>query len=207
MSEQGHSHVAQFGWATLGLSLFAVFEFAAGFISHNPAMVADAGHNLSDSVLTGAGGVVEFITGRAKSHTARCTVPKLVGVGVCLLTIVLVGIFTFAEAGRMTSLLNPWLIVPVGLASFLLNRFYSQRLHHEHNRHARAWSKHLEVDAYLSLALIPGGLLTYWTGSVGWNIAAAFGIFGFAAWHNGKEAIGTIRSVHRQANHEPDHSH
>lgn len=202
MSEPSHSHVAQFTWATLGLLSFSAIEFAIGLLTHNPAMVADASHNLSDGVLTGLGAVVEVITSRAKSHAVSCVVPKVVGATVCILTIVFVGVFVATEASKLDPLLNPWLIVPVGLASFALNNFFGNQLHHEHNRHARAWSKHLKSDAWLSLGLIPGGLLTYRTGLVGFNIAAAILIWLFVAWHNGIEAVGTIRTLHREQQHE-----
>lgn len=201
------SFTARFGRAAILLFAFGVVEAVLGsLVAHNPAMVADAGHNLSDSaLLVVVFMLIEAVASRyAWSHLISCTGRRMTGMAACAITIGLIAVFTFTEASQNQHHLNPWLALPVGLASFVLNSRLGKGLESHDNANAHGSSIHLKVDAWMSIALIPGAFGAYWLHASWPNLIAAVVILAGATWHNGGEIWEMGRNIHRQENHAGD---
>ena len=204
MTESNESFTAQFGLASLYLTLFGTGEALLGSLFvHNPALVADAGHNLADSLVVLFFLGIEVLADRAVGHWWNCTLRRLAGIAALAFTVAAIGYFVYGESGQQQSRLGPLLVMPIGLAGFLLNFWLSKRLRSGTNANAQGNSNHLRVDAFLSLTLVLSSPAAYFVHSNWPNVWGAIVILVVVAIHNVGEIWELAQGFHRAHNHIP----
>lgn len=208
MPTSTESFTARFGRAALFLLAFGILELiAGGFLTHSPALVADAGHNLADSGMVVLFMGIEVIASRASSHMLSCTSRRIAGIAALAITIVLIAWFVYAEAGQSQSELGPWLVVILGLAGFGLNYWLSRGLKSQTNANAQSNSNHLFVDAFISLTLVASAPVAYLADQSWPYVASAVVILVVVAIHNGIEIWELAQTIHRAENHAEGDEH
>ncbi len=172
----GHSHApASFGAAfAIGIVLntaFVVIEAAYGLLSGSMALVADAGHNLSDvlslviawgaSVMTARPASARFTYG----YKSSSILAALVNAGLLLVAIGAILIETLrrfavpAEVEGMTMIVVAGIGVLINTATALL--FMRGR---KHDLNIRGAFLHMAADALVSVGVVVAGLLILLTG-------------------------------------------
>lgn len=196
----GHDHAAhgghaprEFGRAFLiGIVLntaFVVVEALFGFLSGSVALVADAGHNLSDvlslALAWGAAAAAKRpasarFTYGYKSATILAALANVV------LLLAAVGAILFETIGRMTepSPVQGETMVAVAAVGIVINTatallFFRGR---QDDLNIRGAYLHMAADALVSLGVVVAGLLIVWTGQRWIDPAASLAIVAVIAW-------------------------
>lgn len=171
-----HHHPAQnYGWAfAIGVSLnllFVVVEAAFGFWSNSLALLADAGHNLSDvlGLLLAWGGYALAKVAPSPNRTygwRGSTILAALFNG--LLLLIAIGGIAWEAIGRLA---NPSpvaapIVIVVALIGVVINSLtamlFMRGRHHDLN--IRGAYLHMAADALLSLGVVVAGILIVWTG-------------------------------------------
>ena len=171
----GHSHGGDFTKAfALGIALnvaIVLLEAIFGFMSGSMALIADAGHNLSDGL-----GLVVGMAGAmmAKSSPSRRFTYGLKKASILaaltnsLLLLIAVGAIASESIHRLIlgSLTEPRTMIWVGAAAILLNGatallFAGGR---RSDINVRAAFQHMAADAAVSAAVVFAGFIILWTG-------------------------------------------
>ena len=170
-----HHHAAPDDWRyAVGLLLnlgFVVIEFGYGLISRSTALIADAGHNLSDVLGLGLAGGAAWLARRAATRKRTYGYRKatvLAALGNAILLVFACGAIAI-EAGRRllepTEVASTTVMVVAGIG-FVINigtalLFMSSR---EHDLNARGAWLHMIADAAVSLGVVVAGGLILFTG-------------------------------------------
>ncbi|EKD38953.1 MAG: hypothetical protein ACD_75C00552G0001 [uncultured bacterium] len=177
--DHGHSHAATnfnraFAIGTILNLIFVVIEASYGLLSHSLALIADAGHNLSDVMtLLLAWGAMALAN---RSATARHTFgfkkgTILVSLGSALFLCMAIAIIIWEAVGRlhtpvpvqgMTISVVAAIGVAINTATALL--FMAGR---KNDLNIRGAFLHMAADAAVSAGVVVSGLLIVFTG---WNI-------------------------------------
>jgi len=201
----GHSHApASYGRAfAVGIvlnSVFVVIEAAYGFWSGSMALVADAGHNLSDVLaLVIAWGASVMA---AKPASARFTygfksssiLAALANAGLLLVAIGAIAIETFhrffepAEVQGRTMIVIAGIGIVINTATALL--FMGGR---KHDLNIRGAFLHMAADALVSLGVVIAGVLILYTGAQWIDPATSLVIVAVIAWGTWGLARDSIR--------------
>lgn len=172
----GHSHApADYGQAfAIGIALnlaFVVAETVFGFIANSMALLADAGHNLSDVlglVVAWAGAIMAKRDASPRFTYGFKKAPILAALANSLFLLVAVGAIG-AEAVRRLFHPSPTeggtVIIVAGLG-ILINGatalLFARGRHHDIN--VRGAYLHMAADAAVSAAVVFAGLVIVWTG-------------------------------------------
>lgn len=165
-----------------GLVAFALLEITLGSHIHNPVVVADGGHNLTDAAAVGLGLVLVFFLYLAPLNRLKRIkqLETLLAIVICLSTIGLVGWLALQQILHQPNhprhLLEATLI---GLASFGLNRVLAWWLQRLSNSLLCSIGTHLYGDSLISLGIVVASGLTALVASPRWNVMAAFVVLGF----------------------------
>ena len=178
----GHHHgpVDTGDWRyAIGLAVnlaFVVVEFTAGLIAGSTALLADAGHNLSDVLgLAMAGGAAWLARrsahgeagGRRTYGLGKATV--LAALGNALLLIFACGAIAFEAVRRFAepASVESWTIMIVAGIGFVINLGTAMLfMNSQHDLNARGAYLHMLADAGVSLGVVVAGgviLLTGWS--------------------------------------------
>ena len=186
----------------LGVTLnaaFVIVEGAYGVSSHSVALVADAGHNLSDvlGLLLAWGAAVLARRRPTRTHTyglRRTSI--LAALGNAVLLLVAVGGIVWEAIGRLRSPapVEGWTVVIVAAIGVVVNGasalFFLRGRDDDAN--VRGAFLHLAADAAVSLGVVASGLLLAKTG---WALVdplvslAVSGIVLFSTWGLLREAL------------------
>ena len=177
--DHGHSHgpppADQRGRAFLIAVLlnvgFTIAEFVAGLVSGSMALIADAGHNLSDvlSLLLAWGASVlaakpasERYTYGFKSSTILAAIANAALLWVALGAILVESIRRFVDPAPVEGM-TMIVVAAIGIAinAFSAMLFARGR---EHDLNVRAAFLHLMADAAVSAGVVIAGLAILWTG-------------------------------------------
>lgn len=190
----GHSHApASFGAAfAIGIVLNTAFvgiEAAYGLLSGSMALVADAGHNLSDvlslviawgaSVMTARPASARFTYG----YKSSSILAALVNAGLLLVAIGAILIETLrrfavpAEVEGMTMIVVAGIGVLINTATALL--FMRGR---KHDLNIRGAFMHMAADALVSVGVVAAGLLILLTGKTWIDPVTSLVIVAVIAW-------------------------
>ncbi|ATX81957.1 cobalt-zinc-cadmium efflux system protein [Mariprofundus ferrinatatus] len=183
----GHSHHHHLDMA-LGLTaLFAVVEFAGGWISNSLALLADAVHMSSDVVALGLAAFAGRLAMRP-AHSgmtygygrARVLAAQANGVALWFLS----GWIVWEAFGR---LIDPpevrgWIVIAVGFAGLVVNLVILKWLHGEHDINTRAAYWHVLGDALGSVAAIVAGFVIFFSGWMPIDPILSFLVAGILAW-------------------------
>ncbi|MES2835668.1 MAG: cation diffusion facilitator family transporter [Pseudomonadota bacterium] len=173
----GHSHApADTGdWRyALGLTVNLVFvaiEFGAGVFSNSTALMADAGHNLSDVLGLAMAGGAAWLARRASSTRKTYGYGKatvLAALFNALLLIFACGAIAFEAVRRFAepSQVQPGLIMVVAAIGFVINLgtalLFIRARHNDLN--ARGAWLHMMADAAVSIGVVVAGGVIWLTG-------------------------------------------
>jgi cobalt-zinc-cadmium efflux system protein len=167
---QGANINRAFIWG-IGLNLaFVVAEFTAGFIIHSLALMADAGHNLSD-VASLALSLLAFRLAKVKSKTSytygyrKSTI--LISLFNAMLLLVVVGGIGYEAVRRFS---EPYEVqgVPIAIVAgigILVNSFTAYLFFKDKDRdlNVKGAYLHLAADALVSLGTVIAGILIIYT--------------------------------------------
>ena len=170
-----HHHAAPDDWRyAVGLIAnlaFVIIEFTYGVISQSTALIADAGHNLSDVLGLGLAGGAAWLARRAATRRRTYGYRKatvLAALGNAVLLIFACGAIAI-EAGRRlfdpTEVASTTVMIVAGIG-FVINLgtallFLSSR---KHDLNARGAWLHMIADAAVSLGVVVAGGLMLLTG-------------------------------------------
>ena len=172
-----HDHPTDFGWAFafgIGLNLaFVTIEAAYGFIAGSMALLADAGHNLSDVLgLILAWGGAALVKRRA-NHRFSYGLKKssiLAAFLNALLLMIAIGAI-IAEAIRRLSYPEPTdggVVIAVASIGIFINGItawlFARGRHHDINIRGAFW--HMVADAAVSAGVVVAGILIQRTGAM-----------------------------------------
>ena len=173
----GHHHAsADTGdWRyALGLIVNLVFvavEFTAGFLSNSTALMADAGHNLSDVLGLAMAGGAAWLARRAGSADKTYGYGKatvLAALGNALLLIFACGAIAIEAARRFAepAPIGSTTIMVIAAVGIVIN-FGTAMLFmkDQHDLNARGAYLHMMADAVVSLGVVIAGALIWWTGA------------------------------------------
>ncbi|MBI1402681.1 MAG: cation diffusion facilitator family transporter [Porphyrobacter sp.] len=189
----GHSHApADFGRAFLiGIVLNTVFvalEAGAGFIYGSVALVADAGHNLSDVLALALAWVASIAARRPPSGRFTYGYKSstiLAALANALLLAIAIGAILFETIHRMTTPQEPQgmamvIVAGIGIAINTLTAMLFVRGQSDLN--VRGAFLHMAADALVSLGVVVAGGLILWTGLAWIDAAVSLAIVAVIAW-------------------------
>ena len=175
MAGHSHHHNDNFSRAfAVGIALnvaFVLIETAYGFYANSIALIADAGHNLSDVlglIVAWAGGMMARATPSPRFTYGLKKASILSALINSLLLLIAVGAIG-AEAVRR--LFHPSstdgkvviIVAAVGIAVNGITAFLFSR-GHQHDINIRGAFLHMMADALVSVAVVAAGLVILWTG-------------------------------------------
>ena len=150
---------------------FVIAEFSAGIISGSTALMADAGHNLSDVLGLALAGGAAWLARRAASGTRTYGYRKgtvLAALGNAILLLVACGWIGWEAVER---LINPqpvasgWIIAVAGIGFFINLATALLFLKDQHkDLNVRGAYLHMMADAAVSLGVVAAGIAILFTG-------------------------------------------
>lgn len=150
---------------------FVVIEFGYGLISQSTALIADAGHNLSDVLGLGLAGGAAWLARRAATRRRTYGYRKatvLAALGNAILLVFACGAIAI-EAGRRlfepTEVASTTVMVVAGIGFFInLGTALLFMANRKHDLNARGAWLHMIADAAVSLGVVVAGGLMLVTG-------------------------------------------
>ena len=189
----GHSHApADFGRAFLiGIILntgFVIVEAAYGWISGSMALIADAGHNLSDvlALMLAWGASVAA----KKAPTDRFTygyksstiLAALANAGLLLVAIGAILYETLHRMAQPAEVQGETMAIVAGIGIFINAGTAALFLRGQHDINIRGAFLHMAADALVSLGVVIAGLAILWTGATWIDPAVSLLIVLVIAW-------------------------
>jgi cobalt-zinc-cadmium efflux system protein len=178
-----------FGIAVALNTLFVIAEFAAGMVSGSMALIADAGHNLSDVLSLVLAWVASILSARApsarftyglKSSSILAALANAALLWVAIGGILVETVRRFADpapvGGGMIIAVAAIGIAVNGASALLFAKGSKSDLN------VRAAFVHLLADAAVSAAVVVAGLLITWTGAVWIDPIASLLVTTVIAW-------------------------
>ena len=186
----------------IGIALngaFVLIEAAAGILGHSMALLADAGHNLSDVLALAMAGAAAWLAKRPSGPRRTYGFGKATVLAALANAVILVfacGFIAREAIGRLTSPTEPasGLMIGVALSGVLVNGltallFFRGR---EHDLNVRSAFLHMAADAAISAGVAVAGGLIILTGRAWIDPAASLVILVvilFSSWEVLKEAF------------------
>ena len=161
--EHAHHHL---NMALALTALFAIVEFAGGWISNSLALLADAVHMSSDVVALGIAAFAGRLAMRPADHgmtygygRARVLAAQANGVALWFLS----GWIVWEAVGRLFEPpeVQGWIVIAVGFVGLLVNLIILKWLHGAHDINTRAAYWHVIGDALGSVAAIVSGIVIF----------------------------------------------
>ena len=172
----GHHHHAppedwRYAVGLIANLAFVVIEFGYGLISQSTALIADAGHNLSDVLGLGLAGGAAWLARRAATQRRTYGYRKatvLAALGNAILLVFACGAIAI-EAGRRlfepTEVASTTVMVVAGIGFFInLGTALLFMANRQHDLNARGAWLHMIADAAVSLGVVVAGGLMLVTG-------------------------------------------
>lgn len=201
--DHGHHHVDPTKKAFLiGIALnlgFTIIEFAYGFISNSVALMADAGHNLSDVL----GLVIAYIASRLviKKASSRFTfglkgstiISALFNASLLFVAIGMILVEAIHRINSQAVIQTNTMMIVAGIG--IVINFATAMMFHTHahdDLNAKGAYLHLLGDAAVSLGVVIAGFIISKTGLVIIDpiLSIAISIFiGYGTWNLFKEAL------------------
>ena len=159
----------------IGIALnlaFVVLEIGAGLVSDSTALLADAGHNLSDVMGLALAGGAAWLAARAGNARrtygyGKATILAALANAVLLVTVcILIGWEAVRRFGEPQPV-DSGLVMGVAAAGIAVNLGTALmfRKGREHDVNLRGAYLHMAADAAVSLGVVVAGALIWWTGA------------------------------------------
>lgn len=205
-AHHAHAHGADpgriFGLAVVLNVVFVAIEFAAGLWADSLALLADAGHNLSDVLaLVLAWGAAALArrtpTGRYTFGLRSTTI--LAAFANAMLLLVASGAIAWEAIARLRDAaeVNAPVVIAVAAAGVVLNTLtaalFVRRRHEDLN--ARSAFLHMAGDALVSLAVVVSGVLVLWSGRAWIDPAASLVVVAVilaGTWQLARESLQLV---------------
>lgn len=174
----GHHHSVapedwRYGVGLVANLIFVIIEFGYGVVADSTALIADAGHNLSDVLGLGLAGGAAWLARRAASSKRTYGYRKatvLAALGNAILLVFACGAIAIEASRRLaepTEVASTTVMVVAGIG-FVINLgtallFLTSR---KHDLNARGAWLHMIADAAVSIGVVIAGALILFTG---WN--------------------------------------
>jgi cobalt-zinc-cadmium efflux system protein len=162
----GHNHQAALRWALVATALFMVVEAVVGLTSGSLALVADAGHMLSDSGALALALAAQVLANRAASHEATYGYRRaeVLAAFVNGIVLALISLLIAKEAIERFMTPTPMQTTPVMICAalgLLVNLAVANRLHASGggNLNVRAALLHVMADAVGSVGVLVSAVL------------------------------------------------
>jgi len=171
-------------WLT---ALFAVVELVGGFMANSLALLADAGHMVSDVAALGLAMLARNIAGRPAHRQmtygygrAKVLAAQVNGLMLWFLS----GWIVWEAAGRLANppVVRGGLVLWVAAIGLLINLIIIRWLHGSHDINTRAAYWHVLGDALGSVAAIVAGMVILLTGWMPIDPILSFFVAGILAW-------------------------
>jgi len=172
----GHHHHAppedwRYGVGLIANLVFVIIEFGYGVASSSTALIADAGHNLSDVLGLGLAGGAAWLARRAATRKRTYGYRKatvLAALGNAILLVFACGAIAIEASRRLiepTEVASTTVMIVAGIG-FVINLgtallFLSSR---KHDLNARGAWLHMIADAAVSIGVVIAGALILFTG-------------------------------------------
>ena len=202
MADHHHGTEVTGGALRLALALtvaILVVETAAGLISHSLALLADAGHILTDVVSLGLAWFA-VVQARRPADTRRTYGYHRVGILAALLngvTLILIVVLVAIEAVRRLGHPEPvagGIVIVSALVAIAVNSFIALRLHDSgESLNTRAALLHVLGDLAASVGVVVAGVVIVLTGYLAADAVISLGIAALIA-------VGAVRLVRETAN-------
>ncbi len=169
--DHGHADARPFGVALVINFLFVLVETAAGFAANSTALLADAGHNLSDVLGLALAGGAAWLSTRKSSSRRTYGYGKagvLAALGNALLLVTASGAIGWEAVRRFADpqAVAPGIVMAAAAAGILVNGgtalLFARSSKNDIN--ARGAYLHLLADAAVSAGVILAGALIWFTG-------------------------------------------
>jgi cobalt-zinc-cadmium efflux system protein len=156
--------------ATINIA-YVIIEATFGFLSNSLSLLADAGHNFSDVLvlLLAWGANILASTKPSKNHTygyRRATILAALVSGVTL--IITMALIAIESIQRLNSLIEPDSLTIIVVASIgVVVNFITAALfvtHKDDDLNVKGAFLHMIVDGLVSVAVVIGGIVIYFTG-------------------------------------------
>ncbi|HVY04186.1 MAG TPA: cation diffusion facilitator family transporter [Caulobacterales bacterium] len=187
-----HHHAPIGGRYSIAIALniaFVAIETLAGFWANSTALLADAGHNVSDVLGLAMAGAGAWLSGRAPTSRRTYGFGKagvLAALGNVLLLVGACGAIGWEAARRLAQPepILPGVVTIVAGAGVLVNGatallFFRRRMN---DVNARGAFLHMAADAGVSAAVILAGLAIYWTGALWIDPAMSLAVCAVILW-------------------------
>jgi len=189
----GHAHApADFGSAFLiGIVLNTVFvaiEATYGWISGSMALIADAGHNLSDvlALLLAWGASVAAkrpASGRFTYGLKSSTIlAALANAGLLLIAIGAILYETLHRMAQPAAVQGETMAIVAGIGILINAGTAAMFMRGQHDINIRGAFLHMAADALVSLGVVVAGLLIIWTGAAWIDPTVSLVIVAVIAW-------------------------
>ena len=189
----GHAHApADFGRAFLiGIVLntaFVAIEATYGWISGSMALIADAGHNLSDvlALLLAWGASVAAkrpASGRFTYGLKSSTIlAALANAGLLLVAIGAILYETLHRMAEPAEVQGETMAIVAGIGILINAGTAAMFMRGQHDINIRGAFLHMAADALVSLGVVVAGLLIIWTGAAWIDPAVSLVIVAVIAW-------------------------
>jgi len=185
-NHHGHSH-HHLDMALALTALFAVVEFAGGWISNSLALLADAVHMSSDVVALGVAAFAGRLAMRPAHDgmtygygRARVLAAQANGVALWFLS----GWIVWEAFGRLVEPpeVQGLIVIAVGLVGLVVNLVILKWLHGAHDINTRAAYWHVLGDTLGSVAAIVAGVVIIFSGWMPIDPILSFLVAGILAW-------------------------
>ncbi len=206
-AHHGHSHNhvhssvkgGAFGWGILLNSVFIVVEWVYGMIAHSTALLADAGHNLSDVLsLAFAWGAIWLAGRKPKGKFTygfrRTTILASLVNALLIFVAVFVIAFEAIEKLKHPSPVSGKTIMIVAGIGIIINGLTALlfRRGQKNDLNVKGAYLHMLADALVSVSVVISGLIIMYTNAVWLDPVISFLIIvaiGFGTWNLFKESI------------------
>jgi cobalt-zinc-cadmium efflux system protein len=181
----------------IGLNLaFVVLEFGAGIVAGSTALLADAGHNLSDVLGLALAGGAAWLAARGASARRTYGFGKatiLAALSNAVLLVLACGAIAWEAVRRIgePAEVRPGLVMAVAAAGIVVNLGTALlfRRGREHDVNLRGAYLHMAADAAVSLGVVVAGLLIWLTGAAWIDAAVSLVIVAVILW----STLGLLR--------------
>ncbi|HLI85911.1 MAG TPA: cation diffusion facilitator family transporter [Bryobacteraceae bacterium] len=160
-------------WSAVATALFVVVEAAAGWRAHSLALLADAGHNFTDTLALALAWIANYLETRPANEIKTYGYQRAGVLSAFVNALTLVALSAWILYESVQRLRNPQpvrqnIMVAVAALGVLLNGgiLWALRTARRRDLNVRSAFVHMLGDALGSLAIIGGGLAILYTGWV-----------------------------------------
>lgn len=201
MSHHHDDKEAPFGLGLILNSTFTVVEFVAGFLTGSLALIADATHNLTDSLTLIVSYIAQRISKKQPTKLKTYGYGRVTIIAALFNAGILIAVAVFIASEAVQRFNDPhavegWVVATVAFVGICINGFIAWRFSkHKSNLNARSAYTNMLYDTLSSVGALVAGLVMVITGWSGLDAIVGLAIAGmllFATFKIIAEAIHVL---------------